>query len=69
MPSDWLAAVLAANQNACLKSVLVNNDFLITISDSKPDPRLITIRDILETLSDDRILYMVPVGWSFVFAR
>ena len=39
MPSDWLTAVMAANQKACLKSVLVYNDLLITISDSKPDPR------------------------------
>ena len=38
MASDWLTAVLAANQKACLKIVLVNNDLLITISVGTPKP-------------------------------
>ena len=38
MASDWLAAVLAANQKVCLKTVSANNDLLIKINVSKPNP-------------------------------
>ena len=37
--SDWLTAVLAANQKSRLKTVLVNNNTLIDINVGKPDPR------------------------------
>ena len=55
MASDWLTAVLAANQKACLKTVLANDDFLTTTSVSKTNPWFIPTTESLFWYKDLQI--------------
>ena len=57
MASDWLTAVLAAKQKACLKIVLVNNDLLITFSICELNPRCVIIDDLHIFLKTERSAY------------